>query len=103
MKWLKELTDWIARQLTALWDAFVEFIGDTLLALVELVLETFARLVEALPVPGFLEVGLGQVFGNLSPAILYYVGVFRIGEGLLVLAGGVAFRLLRKLLTLGQW
>ena len=102
--WLTDLTTWIAQQLKALWDAFVEFCGDLLIKAGETVCDFFATAVEAIPVPDFLtQYSLDGMLGQAGPVIAWLVGTFRIGECFAILAAGFAFRMLRKLLTLGQW
>lgn len=101
--WLDDLTAWIKRQLEALWNAFLEWTEDAFAWTLESIMGVFADIVEALPVPDFLQQGLGVLFANLDPGILYFVGQFRIPEGLAMLGIGVGFNLLRKLFTLGQW
>jgi hydrogenase-4 membrane subunit HyfE len=101
--WLDEITAWFKRQFEALWNALIQFFQDAFAWVLEGVLELFATAIEAIPVPSFLENGLGTLFANLDPSVLYFVGLFRIPEGLTILAAGVGFRLLRKLFTLGQW
>lgn len=101
--WLDDLTAWIMRQLEALWNGFLEWTQDAFAWALEQTLGVFASIVESFPVPDFLERGLGPLFANLDPGVLYFVGLFNIPEGLLMLGVGVGFNLLRKLFTLGQW
>jgi hypothetical protein len=101
--WLDDITGWFKRQFEAIWNAILQFFTDAFSWVLESVLDIFADIVEAIPVPDFLSNGLGTMFGNLDPAVLYFVGLFRIPEGLAILGAGVGFRLLRKLFTLGQW
>lgn len=101
--WLDDITNWLGQQLTKLWDALLQLVGDAFLWVLDQVLNAFSLIIEAIPVPEFLQHGLGGLFSGLPPDLLYFVGLFRIPEGLLILAAGVAFNLTRKLLTLGQW
>lgn len=104
MDWLTNLTQWLKDQLLALWDAFITFMGDLLVMLVDTICTLFALAFEAIPVPDFLTTySLNTLFGQAGPTVAWLVGTFRIGEGLLIIAAGFAFRLLRKALTLGQW
>lgn len=101
---LRDLTDWLQEQVQAIWDAFVEFIGDTLLNAVEMLLALFATLIEAIPMPEFVsQYGLGALLANLPPGVQWFLVQMKIPQGLAILAAGIAFRLLRKLITLGQW
>lgn len=101
--WLDDITGWFRRQFEAIWDAILQLVGDAILLVVDTVLGLFAALVEAIPVPGFLQSGLGGMFAQIDPGVLYFVGVLKVPEGLALIAAGVTFRLLRKLFTLGQW
>lgn len=102
--WLNDLTTWLKEQFLALWNGFVEFIQDTLLAALELVLNLFATAVEAIGVPDFLTTySFDSLLGQAGGTIVWLAGKARLGDCLAVLAAAVAFRLLRKLFTLGQW
>ena len=101
--WLTDVTAWLKRQIEELWKDFLEWTQDAFAWLLENVLDVFADIVLALPVPAFLQYGLGGLFAGLDPSVLYFVGLFRIPEGLMMLAAGVGFNLVRKLFTLGQW
>lgn len=100
---LDDITNWLKRQWEAMWAAIWQLIQDAFYWCVEGVMDVFATIIEAIPVPEFLQNGLGGMFSFLPAEILYFVGLFRIPEGLLMVGTGVAFRLLRKLLTVGQW
>ena len=101
--WLDDLTNWLKDQLEAIWSALLQLIADVFWWIVETTLGLFASIIEAIPVPSFLTNGLDGLFSGLDPAVLYFVGLFRIPEGLTMLGVAVVFRLTRKLLTLGQW
>lgn len=101
--WLDDLTNWLRETLEGLLAALLEALQSFALFVVEMVMQVFATIVEAIPVPDFLANGLGGMFSFLPPEILYFVDLFNIPEGLALVGAGVAFRLLRKLLTLGQW
>src|SRR5690606_29311768 len=104
MGWLNDLTNWLAEQLTKLWEAIETFFTDLLVALVETVLEAFALIVELIPVPDFLTTySLCNLLGMAGPEVGYFLQTFRIGEALGLIAAGYAFRLTRKLVTAGQW
>lgn len=102
--WLSDLTDWIKEAIESVWDAFVEFMGDLVVTAIEGVLSLFVVMINALPVPDFLTAySLDGLLSQAGGTILWLVGTFRIGECLSIIAAGWAFRLLRKLFTLGQW
>lgn len=102
--WLAQLTNWLVEQIQLLWADFVEFMNDFFVGMVEGVLSMFLLAINALPVPDFLTTySLNTLFSQAGSTIMWLVGTFRIGECLGVIAAGWAFRLLRKLFTLGQW
>lgn len=104
MGWLTEFTDWLVEQLIALFESIVEFFKDLVVYTLDAVCDFFATIIESIPVPDWLTTySLDGLLGNAGPTIAWIVGTFKIGEGLGVVALGVAFRLLRKLFTLGQW
>ena len=101
---LAQLTGWLVSTLKVYWDAFVVFMGDFFVSGVEGVLSIFVMALNALPVPDFLTTySLNSLLAQSGGTIMWLVGTFKIGECLGVIAAGWAFRLLRKLFTLGQW
>lgn len=104
MGWLTDLTNWLVEQIQRIWDAVTEFFGDLIVASIEAVLDLFATIVEAIPVPDFIgNYSIGGLLSNVGSDLMWIMGAFRIGEGIALLGAGYAFRLMRKLLTLGQW
>lgn len=104
MGWLSDVTDWMGDQIQRVWDAFTEFMGDFLLAGVEMLLDFSAFVIEKIPAPEFIaEYTIGGMLGNIGSDLLWIVGNFRFAEGLAAIGAGYGFRLLRKALTLGQW
>ena len=104
MGWLTDLTNWLAAQIHAVWDALVLLAQDLALFLMEAVMDLSATAIEAIPVPDFIaQVSIGQFLAAAGPEVQWVLVKFRIAEGLGFIAAGYAFRLLRKLLTLGQW
>lgn len=104
MGWLTDLTNWLSEQIAAFWAALVAFFKDLLVSFVEVVCDFAATVIEAIPVPDFIQTySLDVLLGNAGPSIAWAVGTFKIGEGLTLIAAGYAFRLLRKAFTLGQW
>ena len=93
------LIDW----LIGLFGDLVEFITDVFLIVFNLFLDGIAGLIVLIPVPDFLGAGLNPLFQALDPAVIYFLDMSGVSDGLLLLAAGLAFRLTRKLVTLGQW
>lgn len=104
MGWLRRLTDWLGEQITRVWRAVVEFVGDTIITVIEAALDLFAQLIEALPVPEFLtQYTLGSLLGGVGSDLLWILGAFRLDECFAIVGAGYLARLIRKLLTVGQW
>ncbi len=102
--WLTDITNWFRDAFLALWNAFVLFLHDLIVALIAGVMDAFASLVELIPVPDFMTTySMNSLLGQAGNTIAWLVGTFRVGECLTIIAAGFAFRLLRKLFTLGQW
>jgi hypothetical protein len=102
--WLEDLTNWLAGMLAALIQAIKQILLDIVTALLEAVLGLFATAIEAIGVPDWLSNNsIGGLLSNLPPGVLWFLDTMKIPEGLAIIGLGVVFRLVRKLLTLGQW
>lgn len=107
VSWFKALFAWIARifeWFKGVFLDFMEFFLDLPVVILEGFLDGVIYILVLIPVPGFLEgTTLQFLFNSLGPDILYFVDFFGLHYGLAVIGTGVAFRLTRKALTLGQW
>lgn len=102
--WLQDLTDWIRRQVERFWNAIVEFFNDLIILAIKAILELVVMAFERLPVPDFMQqYSIGSLLGNAGSTVGWFVQTFRIGECLAVIALGIAFKITRKILTLGKW
>lgn len=103
--WLAAITDWLIKLVKSIFLAVVDFIVDMVVKVLDLVFGAIAGLIAAIPVPAFLASGLnvGSLLGGLPPYALYVIGNIRIVEAFSIIAAGVGFYLVRKLVTLGQW
>lgn len=98
------LIKWLGDLIKSLWQAFVDFIGDIWIDIADIVLTALASVIASIPSPEFLSsYSIGQIIGMMPSEILYFVGMMQIGEGLTLISAGVAFRLIRKVITLFQW
>jgi len=94
-----------------LWDAFKAIFAalwdlctDLFVMAVGLIFDLVVWIANHIPVPDFLsQYSLSSLFAQIHPGVLYFVSFFRLPECLAIIGAGVAFRLIRKLLTLGQW
>ena len=102
--WLDDLTNWIRGQVERFWNALVDLVADTLVSMFEMVLNAFALAVESIPVPDWLsQYSLDGLFALLPADLIYFVNLFRVDEAIGLIGLGYVVRLVRKLLTLGQW
>ena len=101
---IKAITQWfidlVIRFFTALWD----FVPDALINILDMVINGLGALIGAIPAPTFLtQYSIGVLINQMPDYVLYFVGHFRIGEAMGILTAGFAFRMARKIFTLGQW
>lgn len=101
--WLEELwntfKEWFVDVITdfGLW--LWELIGNVVKGILDAVL----AVIGAIPVPAFLDGGMQGMLSGIDPAVLYFLSQSGFAPGLALIGAGVAFRLIRKLCTLGQW
>lgn len=104
MSWLTDITNWLREVFLALWGALVDLAHDMLIFAVEAVLGLVQTIISAIPVPDFLQgLSICGILSQAGPTAGWIIGVMHIPEGMAMIAAGVAFRLLRKFLTLFQW
>lgn len=105
--WIKALIAFFLRifeWFTGLFKDFMEFILDIPLKVLQGFLDGAIYLLGLIPVPDFFtQYGLQSLFNALPDSVLWFVQFFGIPQALGVFGLGVAFRLTRKALTLGQW
>ncbi len=103
MDWIattwQQFVDWLGEVI----DALFAFIKDVFLDVFELFMSGIVYIFSLIQPPDFLSQGVGVLFSSLHPDILYFLSMSGLDNGLAVYGSGVAFRLLRKLFTLGQW
>lgn len=104
MEWLEKITNWFREQFGEYWDAFVRFMSDFLLTVLEFVCDVGLYVIDLIPVPDFVtQYTPGALLAQAGPEIAWLAGVLRLSECFVILAAGIVFYLVRKLLTLGQW
>lgn len=107
VSWVTAILHWIARLFEwfgGLFKDLMAFLLDLPLKILQGILDGVLYLLGQLPAPDFLtQYSLQTLFSALPQSALYFVGLFGIPQALAILGLGVAFRLLRKALTLGQW
>lgn len=104
MGWLTDTTNWLVRQIQQVFEAVTTFALDMVIHVVETQLSLVLLVANAIPVPDFVtEYAIGSLLSNLSSDLVWVLGKIRLAEALGLLGLGYVARLLRKLLTLGQW
>jgi hypothetical protein len=102
--WLDQLVGWLKDALAWLFAGFLGLVKGFLMAVVHMVLDGFLYLVSLIPVPDFLaHNSIGSMLGSAGPVIGWLGSSLDFGSAMALIAAGYAFRLLRKLFTLGQW
>ncbi|GGI21067.1 DUF2523 domain-containing protein [Oxalicibacterium faecigallinarum] len=95
--WLLEL---VLKVIKSIWD----LLTDIAIAVTDLVLSALAAVIRAIPAPEFLtQYGIGNLINQFSSDILFFASAFGLNDCFAVLAAGFGFRMVRKIVTLGQW
>lgn len=104
MKWLEQLTNWLAQKFREMLEWLNDMFQDILLFAVDAFLDLAEAVIAAIPTPDFLTTySLNSLVGQAGPIVAWLFSTFRVGECLGILGAGWVFRLVRKLLTVGQW
>jgi len=102
---LAKITAWLLDLAKAAFEAVVTLLHDVIVWAFDGILQALAAVIAAIPVPSFMSggVSIGSQLSGFPAATLYVLGQLGIAQCFAVLAAGIAFRLTRKLFTLGQW
>lgn len=107
---MDEIISWLSLKLDAIIQAVIDFfiwlldlLKDIVLFCFDGVLSAIVAVVSAIPSPAFLANGLNSVVAQFSPQLAYYLNFSGLSQGLLIIAAGYLFYLLRKFSTLFQW
>lgn len=100
---MTDFAKWVLDLVKALFLAVWNFVLDAFIAVVDLLLQAFATLIAAIPVPSFASTGLGPLLASIPGDVWFFAGHFRLTECFAVLGLGATFRLTRKVATLFQW
>lgn len=102
--WLKKKWNDFITWTESLFNDLIEFLTDLPKKAFEGILDALAALIEAIPVPEFVQTGgLQSAVSALPESIQYCLFQSGMAQALAVLSLGFAFRMTRKLLTLFQW
>lgn len=105
LDWLSSITAFFVNLVKDGFLALVDFVKDAVVFVLDAVLGALSAAIAAIPAPAFLSQGLdaGGLIAGLPAFALYVAGQTRIGEAMAIISAGVAFYLVRKIVTLGQW
>lgn len=102
--WLSDFTNWLVGIIKAVWDAFVEVIGDFFLFIFHQSSLMVTMILELLPVPDFITGNdLQSLLGQAGPSIAWFITVFKVDAALAVIGVGSVFYIIRRVATLGIW
>lgn len=102
--WLTEFVMWLFGLVKAGFLALRDLLRDSVVWVLDQVFGAVAGIIEAIPLPDFVGTySAGGLLGGLPDTVLWFVNVFGIGDALILIGSAFAFRLMRKLVTLGQW
>lgn len=104
LKWFEDT--WLAfvAWIGVLWTDLTNFLTDLPINILEGVLMAFASVINAIPVPQFIQTnGLSGVISALPDSVQYLLSATGFVQALAVLGAGFLFRVMRKFVTLFQW
>lgn len=100
---LSDFTAWLVLLITQLWTDLWDFVKDAAIHIFDLFTQAVIAAVGAISVPTFMTTGFAGLFGGLDPGIRWLLSQTGFVAGLALLGAGLAFRLIRKVVTLFQW
>ena len=101
--WIKQAWADLIGWFKALFSALMDFLIDLPVTILEMFLDAILFLLNAIPVPAFIEGGLDSFMSAIGSDVLYFISMSGFDDAMALLGAGITFRLLRKLFTLGQW
>lgn len=97
-------TQWLFGLFKSVFVGLWDLVTDLFISLVEIVFTALAAAINSIPAPAFLtQYSLTNLFAMLPDYVLYFVGAMNLGACFAVIGAGFAFRMARKIFTLGQW
>lgn len=102
--WLTDLTNWLRELVRTIFLEAVEFAKDFLEFQLEMIVDVVLAIVNAVPVPQFLDgYTICGILSLAGPTVSWAVTTMRIPEGMLLISAGFVFYIIRKVVTLFQW
>lgn len=87
----------------SLFNDILEFFTELPAWILQQALEALAGIIESINPPSFMDQSIGAALGPTMPYIGYLLNNSGFAQAFAILGLGFAFRLTRKLVTLGQW
>lgn len=103
MEWFKEFFEDLIQWFYEILLSIFNFVKDIFLVVFELLLDGIVFVFSSIQPPDFLLNGIDTLTAAIHPDIIYFLGMSGLDTALAIYGSGVAFRMLRKLVTLGQW
>jgi hypothetical protein len=101
---IAEITKWFIDLLIKILTTILDVFHDIFVAAIDALLTAVGALLNSIPAPSFLsQYSLTSLMSGMPDAVMYFAGHLRIGEAFAIVGVGFAFRMGRKLFTLGQW
>lgn len=98
---LKQFFEWLLDMVMSILEWMIDLPVKVFLYLLEMLLNGCAFIFESIPVPSFVS-QVGGLFAAIPPEIGYFVNMFRIPEGMMMLIGALLARfLLRRIPIIG--
>lgn len=88
--WLEKFKDWI-----------IDFFKWALGYAVDQILSAILWIIQQIPVPDFVE--NANIGDYIDADILWMLNQASVGEAFLIMAAGITFYMLRRIMTLGIW
>lgn len=100
---MSEFAKWLISLIKQLFKDVADFLKDIFVTLLEVVLQAVQAIIAEIPVPQFLQSGLGGLFAALPGDVWFFLSHLKLPQCFAVLSAAVLFRLARKAATLFQW
>ena len=101
--WLSDKLENIAKWFIGLIEKLLDALKAMVLWLFEQLLNMIHAVISGLPVPDFFHGTLQSGANGLLPLTSYLLGQSGVAQGFMLIGAAYVFRMLRKIVTLGQW
>jgi len=102
--WLGDFESWLWDMIKKYYNALGNFWSDVIVAFLKSLTTVGLWVVNHIPAPSFLSThSIDEFLGNAGPVVGWLCSVMQLSTAMSMIAAAFSFRLLRKLMTLGQW